>query len=66
MNTSQLIEYLRKEVKIYLQLNPEMPQSTFSNTLTRYEAGLVKPKTLANFFGRFGYYEGENGLWLKK
>jgi hypothetical protein len=62
MNEQEVIKELRSQVKPYMQIN--MPQSQFSNTLVRHEAGLLKPKTLCKFLEKFGYRK-ENGLWFK-
>jgi hypothetical protein len=63
MNELEVIQDLRSYVKPYAQI--KMPQSHFSNVLTRYEAGLLKPKTLVKFLSLFGY-EKENGVFVQK
>ena len=62
MNEQEVIQDLRSKVKPYLHIN--MSQSYFSNTITRHEAGLLKPKTLIKFLEKFGYQK-LNGQWVK-
>lgn len=63
MNEQEVIQDLRSFVKPYTYVN--MPQSHFSNVLTRYEVGLLKPKTLVKFLELFGYFK-ENGVFVKR
>jgi len=62
MNDSEVVQDLRSKTKPYLHVN--MKQSQFSNTLIRFEAGLLKPKTFILFMKRFGYFKVD-GLWQK-
>lgn len=63
MNEQEVIQDLKSFVKPYTYIN--MSQSQFSNTLTRHEAGLLKPKTLIKFLSDFGYIK-ENGVFVLK
>lgn len=62
MNEQEVLQDLRSKVKPYLHVN--MSQSYFSNTITRHEAGLLKPRTLIRFLEKFGYKK-DNGIWQK-
>jgi len=61
MNEKQVIQDLRKQPKPWIGV---IPQSTFSSTITRYEAGLLKPRTLENFFTKMGYKK-QGKKWIK-
>ncbi len=63
MNDEQVVQDLRSKVKPYEYVKG-VSQSYFSNVLTRQEAGLLKPKTLAKFLNHFGYFK-KDGLWLE-
>lgn len=60
MNDIEVIQELRAKIKPYIHIG--MPQSVFSNTLIRQEAGLLKPKTFIAFMEKFGYVKVD-GLW---
>lgn len=62
MNEQDVIQELRSLVKPYEYV--KMPQSQFSNTIIRLEAGLLKPKTITDFFKQFGF-EKENGVYVQ-
>lgn len=62
MSEIELVNHLKKQIKPYQGI---MEQGTFSNILIRYNAGLLKPITLINFFNKLGYFQ-ENGVWVKK
>lgn len=62
MNEKEVIQDLRSKVKPYNHVKG-VSQSTFSNVLTRHEAGLLKPKTLVKFLEKFGYIK-QDGVWL--
>lgn len=62
MNDSEVILYLRSQVKPYVGI---MHQGTFSNTLIRYEMGRLKPGTLCVFLNKMGFVMVD-GLWVKK
>lgn len=57
----ELINHLKSQNKPYVGI---MPQGSFSNCVIRYEAGLLKPRTLESFFNKMGYVKN-NGLWVK-
>lgn len=61
MNEQEVINELRSLVKPYIGI---IPQSTFSSILTRYDAGILKPKTLRLFFEKMGYWKSDKG-WQK-
>jgi len=61
MNEQDILEDLKKRVKPYQGV---IEQGNYSNMLIRYRLGLVKPKTIENFFNKLGYVK-ENGIWLK-
>jgi hypothetical protein len=63
MNDDEVLKDLLLTPKPYTHIG--MHQSKFSNTLTRYKAGLLKPNTFVEFLKKFGYFK-ENGLWMKK
>lgn len=62
MNDEEVLKHLLLIPKPYTHI--KMHQSKFSNTLTRYKAGLLKPATFAGFIEKFGYIKIE-GLWQK-
>lgn len=64
MNTLEVINILRLENKPYTKVEPPMPQSTFSNTISAIKAGTCKQKTIKEFFARFGYFQ-ETIQWKK-
>lgn len=55
MTDLELITHLKSLNKPYNSITPVMPQSTFSTTVIRFETGLLKPNTLAEFAKRFGF-----------
>lgn len=63
MNEKEVLQELLKIPKPYAHI--EMHQSKFSNTITRYKAGLLKPVTLRCFLERFGYFK-ENDVFIKR
>lgn len=62
MNDSEAIRELKSRLKPHIGI---MPQSTFSSTIIRFEAGLLKPKTVAEFLEKF-YLRDNDGLWKLK
>lgn len=62
MNEEEVLIDLLKTHKPYTYI--QMHQSKFSNTLTRYKAGLLKPATFRDFVKNFGYVK-ENGVFIK-
>lgn len=59
----ETIDDLKLYDKPYLHI--KMCQSVFSNILTRYKAGILKPKTLHKFLEQFGYFK-EGDYFIKK
>jgi len=56
LTNTEVIAQLRQMVKPYIGV---MSQAQFSGMLIRIENELCKPKTVANFFAKWGYY----GTW---
>lgn len=64
MNEQDVIAELKSLSKPYLYV-PNVSQSAFSDTLRKYQAGLVKPQTIEAFFKTFGF-EKENDVYIQK
>lgn len=62
MTDLELIAYFKSQNKPYQNI---MPQGSYSSNITRFEAGLLKPKTLVKFFERMGFVN-EGGVWKKR
>lgn len=63
MNEKEVLQDLLKTPKPYTYI--KMHQSKFSNTITRYRAGILKPATLRGFLENFGYFR-ENEVFVKR
>lgn len=62
MTTSEVINELNSCVKPYMGV---VPQSTYSRTIRDIKAKTCKPKTMKEFFAKFGYTQ-EEVQWTKK
>lgn len=62
MSEIELINWFKGQNKPYQGL---IPQGSYSTYITRYGAGMLKPKTLIKFFERMGYVKN-NGVWVKR
>ena len=65
MNTEQVIKELKSRVKPYNQIDPVMPQSTYSRTVRDIEHGHAKQSTIVCFFTKFGYTQNDI-TWTKE
>lgn len=61
MTENEVITELNSQIKPYIGI---MHQGTYSNYMTRYKFGILKPSTLCKFLNQMGYFK-ENGLWIK-
>jgi enoyl reductase-like protein len=62
MTTEEVINELNSLVKPYIG---KVPQSTYSRTLRDIKNGNCKPKTMQEFFAKFGYEQNEV-TWKRK
>jgi|GEM_PF-5180643 len=63
MNEQDVIRELKSLSKPYLYV-PNVSQSTFSDTLRKYQAGLLKQQTIEAFFKKF-CFEKENSVFIQ-
>jgi hypothetical protein len=62
MNENDVIADMLTKVKPYI--GTPVKQSSFSNTIIRHKAGLLKPATLFKFLNDMGYTKTSEG-WIK-
>lgn len=55
MTIKEAILEIKSRKKPYFKLKPIMTQGHFSSMCIRAENGLLKPETLKDFLGKFGY-----------
>lgn len=60
MNERDVINAIKSVGKPYTYVK-SVSQSNYSQILIKYEYGLLKPKTIENFFKQFGYIKTESG-----
>jgi len=64
MTERDVIAIIKSVGKPYTYVE-KVSQSNFSQILIKYEYGLLKPKTIENFFEKFGFIKSDNGYIQK-
>ena len=65
MRNIEVVEQLKSGGKC-LYLDAGIPQSSFSMSLTKMKAGIMKPNTMNRFLKQFGYEGSYNDWHLKE